>query len=32
VTLLEGALPAPLGGITLRPSVAVPIRVERRRS
>ena len=27
-----GALPAPLGGITLRPSVAIPIRVERRRS
>ncbi|MBL9204731.1 MAG: cytochrome P450 [Opitutaceae bacterium] len=31
VTLLNGALPAPLGGITLRPSTAVPIRVERRR-
>ena len=30
--LLIAALPAPLGGITLRPSAAVPIRVERRRS
>ncbi|HRE83191.1 MAG TPA: cytochrome P450 [Opitutaceae bacterium] len=30
VTLLNRALPPPLGGITLRPSAAFPIRVERR--
>jgi len=32
VTLIDGALPAPLGGITLRPSAAVSIRVERRKA
>jgi len=30
VTLLDPTLPAPLGGITMRPSAAIPFRVERR--
>lgn len=30
VVLLDGALPPPLGGLTLRPATEVPVRIERR--